>query len=56
MLAQRQNGHYVSAWKIARFYADLGDKEQAFHWLDIAYHLGSGVVATTVRLGQVISG
>jgi TolB-like protein len=37
MLAQRQNGHYVAAWKIARFYSDLGDKEQAFHWLDIAY-------------------
>jgi len=26
------------------------------HWLDIAYHLGSGGVATTVRRGQVISG
>jgi imidazolonepropionase len=24
------------------------------HWLDIAYHLGSGGVATTVRLGEVI--
>jgi TolB-like protein len=28
---------YSSALGIARFYADLGDKEQAFHWLDIAY-------------------
>ena len=35
-LAQRKNG-YASALAIARFYADLGDKEQAFHWLDIAY-------------------
>lgn len=26
-----------SALKIARYYADLGEKEQAFHWLDIAY-------------------
>jgi TolB-like protein len=26
-----------SALTIARFYADLGDKEQAFHWLNIAY-------------------
>jgi TolB-like protein len=36
MLAQRKTG-YVSAWKIARFYSDLGDKEQAFKWLDTAY-------------------
>jgi tetratricopeptide (TPR) repeat protein len=34
--AQRKTG-YSSALVIARFYADLGDKEQAFHWLDIAY-------------------
>jgi imidazolonepropionase len=26
------------------------------HWLDIAYHLGPGGVATTVRRGEVISG
>jgi imidazolonepropionase len=24
------------------------------HWLDVAYHLGSGGVATTVRGGEVI--
>jgi tetratricopeptide (TPR) repeat protein len=34
--AQRKTGYY-SALEIARFYADLEDKEQAFHWLDIAY-------------------
>ena len=34
--AQRKNGYY-SALIIARFYADLGDREQAFHWLNIAY-------------------
>ncbi len=34
--AQRENGYY-SALIIATFYADLGDKEQAFHWLNIAY-------------------
>ncbi len=33
---QRKN-RYHSALIIARFYADLGDKEQAFHWLNIAY-------------------
>ena len=33
--AQRKTGYY-SALEIARFYADLEDKEQAFHWLDIA--------------------
>lgn len=34
--AERNNGYY-SALIIARFYADMGDKELAFHWLDIAY-------------------
>ncbi len=34
--AQRKTG-YSSAVSIARFYADLGDKEQALHWLDVAY-------------------
>ena len=34
--AQRKNS-YSSALIIATFYADLGDKEQAFHWLNIAY-------------------
>ena len=36
----RQGQHkqsYYSAFIIATFYADLGDKEQAFHWLKIAY-------------------
>jgi TolB-like protein/DNA-binding winged helix-turn-helix (wHTH) protein len=33
--ARRKNGYY-SPFMIARFYADLGDKEQAFHWLNIA--------------------
>jgi TolB-like protein len=34
--AKRKDGYY-SALLIARFYADMGDKEQAFQWLDIAY-------------------
>jgi adenylate cyclase len=34
--AQRKTG-YFSALEIARFCADLGDKEQAFHWLNTAY-------------------
>ncbi len=29
--------NYFAASFIARLYADLGDKEQAFHWLNIAY-------------------
>jgi TolB-like protein/DNA-binding winged helix-turn-helix (wHTH) protein len=33
---QRKSGYY-SAFIIATFYADLGDKDQAFHWLNIAY-------------------
>ncbi len=35
-LAQRKNG-YASPYAIAQFYAQLGDKDQAFYWLDIAY-------------------
>jgi serine/threonine protein kinase/tetratricopeptide (TPR) repeat protein len=34
--SQRKNG-YFSACRIAGFYADLGDKDQAFHWLNAAY-------------------
>jgi hypothetical protein len=33
---RRQTG-YSSALFIARFYADWGDKDQAFHWLNTAY-------------------
>jgi tetratricopeptide (TPR) repeat protein len=35
-VAERKNGYY-SAFIIATYYADLGDKEQAFHWLNVAY-------------------
>jgi len=34
--AQRQTRYY-SAFIIATFYASVGDKEQAFHWLNTAY-------------------
>jgi hypothetical protein len=34
--AQRKTG-YSSAYGIAELYADLGDKEQAFRWLNTAY-------------------
>jgi len=34
--AQRKTG-YFSAFGIATFYADLGDKEQVFRWLNTAY-------------------
>ncbi len=34
--AQRKTG-YVSAYDIAALYADLGDKDRAFKWLDTAY-------------------
>ncbi|MGA7294704.1 MAG: hypothetical protein WBW53_04420 [Terriglobales bacterium] len=34
--AQRKT-HYYSPFIIATFYADLGDKEQAFRWLNTAY-------------------
>ena len=35
-LDQRRTG-YSSANRIAELYADLGDKDQAFRWLNIAY-------------------
>jgi len=34
--AQRKNG-YSSAYDIAALYAEIGDKEQAFQWLNTAY-------------------
>ena len=36
-LQTRRKTSYFSALMIARFYADLGDKDQAFQWLDTAY-------------------
>ena len=36
-LQNRRKTSYFSALMIARFYADLGDKDQAFQWLDTAY-------------------
>jgi predicted Zn-dependent protease len=41
-LTQRKNG-YFSPYAIATLYADLGDKEEAFRWLDTAYHERDGV-------------
>jgi len=42
--AQRKTG-YSSAYDIAALYADLGDKEQAFQWLNTAYQERDGKVA-----------
>jgi eukaryotic-like serine/threonine-protein kinase len=37
-LAQRKaHAEYVSPYRIAEFYADLGDKDHAFEWLNTAY-------------------
>ncbi len=36
-LRLRKNGSYVSPYTIAGSYADMGDKERAFEWLNIAY-------------------
>jgi TolB-like protein/DNA-binding winged helix-turn-helix (wHTH) protein/Tfp pilus assembly protein PilF len=35
--AQRIKAGYSSAEEIAQLYADLGDKDQAFRWLNVAY-------------------
>ena len=35
--AQRIRTGYFSGEEMAQLYADLGDKDQAFHWLNIAY-------------------
>jgi len=34
---RRNHGGYASPFEIARFYADRGEREKAFEWLDIAY-------------------
>jgi TolB-like protein/Tfp pilus assembly protein PilF len=37
VLEARRKTSYSSPFMIARFYADLGDKDKAFDWLNIAY-------------------
>jgi len=37
VMQQQRKTSYASPCKIARLYADLGDKEQAFEWLETAY-------------------
>ena len=37
LMKARRKTSYASPLKIARFYVELGDKEQAFQWLDTAY-------------------
>jgi eukaryotic-like serine/threonine-protein kinase len=38
LIAQRKaKSGYVSSYRIARFYAGLGDKDRAFEWLNTAY-------------------
>jgi len=45
-LAQRRvKTGYVSAYQIAQLYADLGDKEHAFEWLNTAYHERDGFLS-----------
>jgi len=44
-LVERMGG-YFSAYRIAVLYADLGDKDQAFRWLNTAYQeRDAGLVA-----------
>ena len=43
MQGQRKTG-YSSAYGIAQLYADLGDKDQAFRWLDTAYQQRDGSI------------
>jgi tetratricopeptide (TPR) repeat protein len=37
LLAQRKSNPITSSYHIAAFYADIGDKDHAFQWLDVAY-------------------
>jgi len=41
LLAHRQTTH-SSAYAIAALYAELGDKDQAFQWLNTAYQERNG--------------
>ena len=44
-LKQRSGSDYVSAYAIAEIYAVLGDKDQAFAWLEKAYEERSSLLA-----------
>ena len=37
VLTEQRKNRYVSAVTIAELYADAGDKEAAFHWLDVSF-------------------
>jgi tetratricopeptide (TPR) repeat protein len=43
--AQRRTG-YFSAYEIGALYADLGDKDKAFQWLNTAYQERDGYLTT----------
>jgi predicted N-acyltransferase len=37
VMQEQRKTSYISAYGIARLYAELGNKDQAFHWLNTAY-------------------
>jgi len=37
VMQEQRKISYISAYRIARLYAELGNKDQAFHWLNTAY-------------------
>jgi TolB-like protein len=43
-LETRRKTRYYSSYMIARLYSDLGDKEHAFQWLNIAYRERDGLL------------
>lgn len=51
-LLRRRQMHYVSAPTIAAVYVSLGDKENAFRWLDRAYAEHSGLLQWIAFLPQ----
>ena len=44
LFESRHKNSYASPFEIARFYADLGNKDKAFEWLDRAYQEHDGLL------------
>ena len=43
---ERAKAEYVQSWQFAKIYAALGEKDQAFEWLDRAYEARAGALGT----------
>ena len=54
LLAAKRTNRYVSPYTIAQLYADLGDKEEAFRWLNTAREEHDDIFITNIKTDFVL--